>query len=105
MARWLILALAGVMNIATVLVAWAPSVVTYAEVLPPNFACSTCTPEMQAAVIRAAAVGRAQIQSLVASSASLLVGLAIGNLAVLGLLPWFSRPKPKQEPTLDQTAL
>ena len=97
MARWLLLGIAVVMNIATVLVALSPSVVTYAEILPPNIVCSTCPPEAQAAVIRAAAVGRAQIQSLVASNASLLIGLAIANLAAVGLFVWFSRSKSKQE--------
>jgi hypothetical protein len=105
MARWLILAIALAINVAIVLVALAPSVVTYAEVLPPNMVCSPCTPEAQAAVIRAAAVGRAQIQSLVASSAPLLVGLAIANLAVLASFMWLSRQKPKQVASLEQTAL
>ena len=101
MARWLLLALALASNTATVLVALAPSVVTYAEILPADFGCSTCTREAQAAVVRAAASGRAQVQSLVASNTLPLLGLAMANLVVFGLFMWLSRQNTQQVDSLD----
>ena len=91
MARWLLLAVAVVANVAAVFVAFSPSVVTYADVQPSGVTCTTCTSEAQAAVIRAAAIGRAQIQGLIQSNAWLLVALALVNIAVVGALIWMLR--------------
>jgi len=91
MARWLLFTVAVLVNVAAVLVALSPSVVTYADVQPAGVTCTTCTAEAQAAVIRAAAIGRAQIQSLVGSNEWLLIAIALANVAVVGALVWMLR--------------
>ena len=94
MTRWLLLAIAVAANISTVLVALAPGVVTYADVQPAEATCATCTVEAQTAVIRAAAIGRAQIQSLVSSNAWLLIAIALVNVAVVVALVRMLRSNP-----------
>ena len=91
MTRWLLLIVAVLVNVAAVLVALSPSVVTYADVQPKGVTCIACTAEAQTAVIRAAAIGRSQVQSLVGSNAWLLVTLALVNVAVVGALVWMLR--------------
>ena len=91
MTRWLLLAAAVLLNVALVLVALSPSVVTYAEIQPPGISCPSCSPDEFTAVKQAAAVGRAQVQSLVASNGWLLLGLAIANIVVVMVLVWMLR--------------
>jgi len=92
MARLILLAIAVISNALLVLVAIAPGFVTYAELPPSGVACATCTTaEAQLALVRAAAVGRAQVQSLVRPNSWLLFAIALLNVAVVGVLVWMSR--------------
>src|SRR5690242_13159537 len=96
MARWVLLGVSVLLNVALILVALSPSVVTYAEVPPKGVSCPGCD---TTALARAAEAGRAQIQSLIASNTWILVGLAIANLAVVVALIWVLRSNSR--PQLD----
>jgi len=73
-------------------VALAPGLVTYAEIAPAGVTCTTCvTPEVQSALIRAAAIGRAQIQSLIQSDVWLIATIALVNAAIAGAFVWMLR--------------
>jgi hypothetical protein len=87
MIRWLIFTAVVVANLAVAFVALAPGAVTYAEIAPVGVTCSTCSnPEVQAALIRAAAAGRAQIISLIDSSARGVIAVATLNIVLAGAL-------------------
>jgi predicted membrane-bound mannosyltransferase len=101
MFRWLILALALVTNIAFVLVALSPSVVTYADVVPSELTCPSCTSEALAAVVQAKTAGRRQIQNLVGSNVWLLIGLALTNFGLILMLVWSSKSVPKSQEISD----
>jgi len=88
MKRGLLLLIVVLANAAAVAIAVAPGVVTYAEVQPAGVTCATCTPEALAAIARAAAAGRVQVQQLVQSNAWLLIAIALLNVLVVGALVW-----------------
>src|SRR5215831_7696428 len=98
MARWILLGAAIVTNVLVVLVALAPGLVTYAEVQPSGITCATCTSEAYAALVRAAAIGRAQIQGHVTSNTWLILALALANLIVVGALFWMLRSNSAPQP-------
>jgi predicted MFS family arabinose efflux permease len=81
---WLTIAAVVVLNAALLFFALAPGVVTYAGLPPAGVVCSSCaSPEVQVALTQAAAVGRAQIQSLVLSKVWWVGALALGNIAIV----------------------
>jgi hypothetical protein len=84
---WFTIAAVLVANAALIFFAVAPGVVTYAELQPAGITCSSCTsPEVQAALTRAASAGRAQIQGLVLSHMWWVAALAIANFVVVLVL-------------------
>jgi hypothetical protein len=78
--------------VALGLVGLSPAIVTYAELPPVGISCNSCsTPDVSLALAKAAAAGRAQIQSLAMSNGWLLVVLgAVNALCAVGLF-WPSR--------------
>jgi hypothetical protein len=84
MKTWLVVIAVVLLNLAIVLVAMTPAVVTYAQLPSPGVGCSACSnPEVQTALARAAEVGRAQIQGLVISHSRWVSALALVNVSVV----------------------
>jgi heme/copper-type cytochrome/quinol oxidase subunit 2 len=82
------------LQVALVAIALSPALVTFAELPPSGVSCSTCSSaEVQIALIRAAAVGRAQIQQLVFSQVWVLVGIALLAIGVAVRLAILSRER------------
>jgi hypothetical protein len=85
--RWLIVLFAVVLNIAGLVLVAAPMLVSYAEIPSRNVTCETCgTPEVQAALARAAAVGRNQVVGQLDRVFPVLVALGLINVAAIVVL-------------------
>jgi len=82
--RWLLISIVILANVAAVLLALAPTLVTFAEVLPHGINCASCSsPEVTAALIHAASAGRAQVIGVASSYSWLLVAVACFNVAAV----------------------
>lgn len=82
--RWLLMCVVFLANVEAVFLALAPTLVTFAEVLPHGINCTLCgSPEVTAALIRAASAGRAQVIGVASSYSWLLVAVACFNLAAV----------------------
>lgn len=84
MARWLLVLCVLMANVVAVGLAIAPTIVTFAEVVPKGIDCSSCySTEIQQVIIRAASAGRSQIIGLIVSYQWLFVLVAFANMAAL----------------------
>lgn len=82
--RWLLIGIVLLANIAVVFFALAPTLVTFAEVLPNGVNCVSCdSPEVKAALIRAASAGRSQVVGVFSSNSWLFIFVACFNIAAL----------------------
>ncbi len=82
--RWFLIGAVLLANIAAVLFALLPTLVTFAEVLPDGVYCAACeSPEVKAALIRAASAGRLQVIGISSSYNWLFIFVASFNVAAL----------------------
>lgn len=78
MLHWAFFAASVVANAVLAFLAFAPRIITFAEIVPNAVVCANCnTPEIQAALLAATDVGRDQVLGVVAPF-WLLAFLAIG---------------------------
>ena len=85
--RWLIFTGIVIVNLLGIYFALAPDLVTFAQVAPPDIRCAGCaSPEVQQALIRAAAFGRSQVAGLVQPRA--ITGVAAINIAAFACVLW-----------------
>ena len=84
-----------VVNVIVLAVTFSPFLVTYAEIPPKDISCSVCgSPEVSAALARAAAAGRAQILERVHGIWLWWLIPAAINVVGMCWIWWLSREKP-----------
>lgn len=82
--HWFLIGTVLVANIVVVFFALLPSLVTFAEVLPDGVNCAACdSPEVKAALIRAASAGRLQVIEISSPYNWLFIFVASFNVAAL----------------------
>ncbi|STQ90791.1 hypothetical protein EV682_102333 [Iodobacter fluviatilis] len=82
--RWLLIGIVLLANAAAIFLAFAPTLVTFAEVVPLGVNCASCSsPEVTATLSHAASVGRAQVIGVVSSYSWLLVAVACFNVTAV----------------------
>ncbi len=85
--RWLILFSIVVVNLIGIYFALAPDLATFAQVAPPDIQCAGCTsPDVQHALMRAAAFGRAQVAGLLRPQ--MITAVAAVNIAAVACILW-----------------
>jgi hypothetical protein len=90
-----IVATAIVVNVIVLAVTFVPFLVTYADIPPRDISCSVCgTPEVSAALARAAAEGRGQILEQVHRIWLWWLIPAAVNVVAMCWIWWLSREKP-----------
>jgi hypothetical protein len=93
MTRWLILVAVVAANLLGVSAALLPTLVTWAEIAPIGISCATCSsPEVQAALTRAASAGRGQIVAFIHSYSWVVIAVALLNVTVAAALFWAWHP-------------
>mgnify|MGYP007034350743 CR=1 FL=1 len=86
MIRWCLFLLTVISNLILVVSSVGAGFVTWTEIVPEGISCSACSqPEVQAALIKAADLGRSQILSNL-PNVWFISGLALFNILVIGLL-------------------
>ena len=94
MIRWSLFLLTVISNLVWVAASVGAGFVTWAQIVPKEISCSACSqPEVQAALIQAASLGRSQIISQL-PSVWLVSSLALFNILVIGLLLFKYRSNP-----------
>jgi hypothetical protein len=85
--RWLILIGIVIVNLVGIYFALAPDLVTFAQVAPPDIQCAACaSPDVQHALIRAAAFGRSQAAGLIRPQ--MITAVAAVNIAAVACILW-----------------
>jgi hypothetical protein len=85
--RWLVFVAVVAVNLVGVYFALAPDLITFAQVAPPDIQCAGCaSPEVQHALIRAAAFGRSQAAGLIRPQ--MITAVAALNIAAIACLLW-----------------
>lgn len=93
--RWLIFTGIVIVNLVGIYFALAPDLVVFAQVAPPDIRCAGCaSPDVQEALIRAAAFGRSQVAGLL--QPRVITGVAAANIAAAACILWrlISRQRP-----------
>ena len=89
--RWLIFVGIVVVNLIGICLALAPDLVNFAQVAPPDIQCAGCaSPEVQHALIRAAAFGRSQVAGVLRPQ--MITAVAAVNIAAVACILWRRRP-------------
>ena len=92
--RWLILLGIVVVNLIGIYFALAPDLVSFAQIAPPDIQCAGCTsPEVQHALIRAAAFGRSQAAGAIRPQ--MITAVAAVNIAAVACILWRLRSAPR----------
>ena len=96
--RWLIFAGIVIVNLVGIYFALAPDLIGFAQAAPPDIQCAGCaSPEVQQALIRAAAFGRSQVTGVV--QPRLITGIAAVNIAAFACILWQRlSPRPPARP-------
>jgi hypothetical protein len=82
--RWVALSVAVLINVFVLACVAVPFLITYAEVPPHDVSCALCAqPEVQRALARAAAIGRAEILQRVEFVFPAFISLELANIAFL----------------------
>ncbi len=85
--RWLIFIGIVIVNLAGIYLALAPDLASFSQVVPPHIQCAGCaSPEVQEALIRAAAFGRSQAAGLIRPQ--LVTAVAAVNIAAVACILW-----------------
>jgi hypothetical protein len=85
--RWLIFIAIVIVNLIGIYLALAPDLVSFAQVAPPDTQCAGCaSPEVQQALIRAAAFGRSQVAGVLRPQ--MITAVAAVNIAAVACLLW-----------------
>jgi len=91
--RWLIFIGIVIVNLVGIYFALAPDLVTFAQVAPPDIHCAACTsPEVQQALMRAAAFGRSQAAGLIRPQ--MITAVAAVNIAAVACILFRLRAAP-----------
>lgn len=86
MIRWGLFLLAVISNLVWVVASVGAGFVTWAQVVPKDISCFSCSqPEVQGALIQAATFGRSQVLNQL-PGVWFVSGLALFNILVIGLL-------------------
>jgi hypothetical protein len=86
MIRWALFLLTVITNLFWAASSLVAGFVTWAQIVPKEVTCITCNqPEVQAALIKAASIGRSQIISTL-PSVYLVSALALFNILVIAVL-------------------
>jgi hypothetical protein len=85
--RWLVFIGIVIVNLIGIYFALAPDLVTFAQAAPPDIQCAGCaSPEVQHALMRAAAFGRSQAAGVLRPQ--MLTAVAAVNIAAVACLLW-----------------
>jgi hypothetical protein len=85
--RWLIFLGIVIVNLLGIYLALAPDLASLAQLAPPHIQCAGCAaPEVQEALMRAAAFGRSQAAGLV--QPQLITAVAAVNIAAVACILW-----------------
>lgn len=99
MILWSLFFLTVIANLLWAVLSIGTGFITWAEIVPKEISCSLCAqPEVQAALIKAASIGRSQIISTLPST-WLVSALALFNIVVIAFLlfNYHANPSFKQD--------
>lgn len=90
--RWLIFIAIVLVNLVGIYFALAPELASFAQVAPPDIQCAACaSPDVQHALIRAAAFGRSQAAGLIRPQ--MITAVAAVNIAAVACILWRLRAR------------
>ncbi len=94
--RWLTFIGIVIVNLVGIYFALAPDLVTFAQVAPPDIQCAACaSPDVQQALMRAAAFGRSQAAGL--KPPQMITAVAAVNIAAVACILWRLRAAPSAQ--------